>query len=72
MKLDKQTIGYINVFERHTGILVKDCFSDDGKLIFIVNEGSIGKAIGKGGSNVRSLSKALKKAIIIHYCKYDC
>ena len=46
-------------------LCIDDCFEDDGKLIFIVAEGQIGKAIGKGSSNVRKLEEKLKKKVRI-------
>ena len=49
-------------FESMTGAKVKDCISD-GKLIFIVEENNMGKAIGKNGANIKRLENALKRKI---------
>lgn len=65
MKLDSKTMGYIKVFENYTGASVKDCFISNGVLVFIVNAGNIGRAIGKKGANVRELSGKYKKPIKI-------
>ncbi len=68
MKLDAKTLGYIKIFEGYTGVLVKDCFFSDKVLVFIVNPGYIGKAIGKKGNNIRILSKKYKKPLkVIEY-----
>ena len=58
-----ETIGYINLFERATHARVKDCFMEADKLVFVVEQGEIGKAVGKGGSNVRGISAAIKKPV---------
>ena len=43
MKLTIETINNINVFENLTGAKVKDCITEGSKLIFIVEEISLGK-----------------------------
>jgi transcription termination/antitermination protein NusA len=69
MKLDVKLLGYIKYFENYTHTKVKDCFEDEnGAVVFIVNEGEIGKAIGKAGSNVKKLSFKMKKRLrVIEY-----
>ncbi len=64
----QEIIGYINVFERATRAHVKDCFVDEGVLVFVINQGDIGKALGKGGINIKKLGFKLKKRIkLIEY-----
>ena len=68
MKLDLKTLGYIKVFEKHTGADIKDCFLRGDTLVFIVKPGNIGKAIGKKGMNVRNLLNKFKRPLrIIEY-----
>ena len=69
MKLDRELIGFVNVFESMTGARVKDVFfGKDEELVFVVAEGDMGKAIGKMGVNIRRLSGMLKKRIkVIEY-----
>lgn len=62
MKLNNQTIGYINLVEKITKAKVKDCFLNE-EVIFIIEEGDMGKAIGKKGENVRKLRSLMKKKI---------
>ncbi|MBU0629127.1 MAG: NusA-like transcription termination signal-binding factor [Nanoarchaeota archaeon] len=62
IKYDINLMNYIKLFENLTRAKVKDCISND-HLIFIVEENEIGKAIGKGGSNIRRLEDLLKKKI---------
>lgn len=65
---DMQTMQTIALFEQLTGAHVKDCVPNDEQVIFIVHEGEIGKAIGKGGQHVRNLENKLKKRIkIVEY-----
>ena len=68
-KFDIQLMGFITTFERLTGAHAKDIFYDkDKRLVFIVNHGEAGKAIGKKGSNINKLSYMIKKNIkIIEY-----
>ena len=58
----KETINYINLFESLTKAKVRDCFLNK-ELTFIVEEGYIGKAIGKKGYNVFKMSRLTKKRI---------
>ncbi len=63
--LDTQTMQMIALFEQLTGAHVKDCVSGDEQVIFIVYEGEVGKAVGKGGQHVRNLENKLKKRVKI-------
>jgi len=74
MKLDKDSIGYLNLFEKVTHVSPKHCFVDKNDiLIFIVPEGTAGKAIGKKATNVLHLSSLFKKRLrIIEYSADPC
>ncbi len=52
----------ITLFESFTGAEVKDCISNE-KLIFIIQENEMGKAIGKNGFNVKKIEGKLSKKI---------
>lgn len=54
---------YIALFESITGATAKDCIVDDelNRIIFIVKEGDIGAAIGKGGKNIHLLENMTGK-----------
>ena len=66
MQYDLQLIGYFKAFESLTRAKVKDVFFDDNEiLVFVTQEGEIGKAIGKKGSTVKRLGSLLKKRIRI-------
>jgi N utilization substance protein A len=68
-KYNLELIGYINTLENVSKVHVKDCFTNrNGQLIFIVEQGEGGKAIGKHGDNIKRLGKILNKSIkIIEY-----
>lgn len=70
IKITSTEMRYIALFENITGASVKDCIVDEehGRVIFVVNEGQIGVAIGKGGRNIRTLESITgKKHEIIEY-----
>ena len=54
----------MSLFETLTQAKLKDCIFDE-RIIFIVEENQIGKAIGKNGVNVRKIESALNKKVKI-------
>lgn len=62
IKFDSNLMKLITFFESMTGAKVKDCISNE-RLIFIIEENEMGKAIGKNGINIKRVEKALKKKI---------
>lgn len=53
---------YISFFDALSGVKIKDCFFDNyGKVIFIVKENDIAKAIGRRGSNIKRFEEIFKK-----------
>jgi len=61
---------YIALFESITGASVKDCIinEEQSRVIFVVKQGEIGVAIGKGGRNIHTLERMTsKKHEIIEY-----
>ncbi|ABR56369.1 NusA-like transcription termination signal-binding factor [Methanococcus aeolicus] len=68
VKFDKDGIMKMALFEKITNAEVMDCISDDERIIFIVKEGDIGAAIGKGGENVRNATEKFGKRIdVVEY-----
>ena len=62
IKFDSESIKLITFFESMTGAKVKDCIVND-RLIFVVEENQIAKAIGKNGINIKRMENALKRKI---------
>jgi N utilization substance protein A len=70
IKITCDEMRYIALFESISGAGVKDCIIDEeqGRAIFIVNQGQVGVAIGRGGRNIHTLEKMTgKKHEIIEY-----
>jgi len=70
IKITCDEMRYIALFENISGASVKDCIIDEeqGRAIFIVNQGQVGIAIGRGGRNIHTLEKMTgKKHEIIEY-----
>jgi N utilization substance protein A len=63
IRLTSKEMRYIALFESITSATVKDCIVDDeqNRIIFVVKEGDIGVAIGKGGKNIHLLEKMTGK-----------
>jgi N utilization substance protein A len=62
---DTDLMKIIAMFESITHTNVKDCISEPDRLIFIVNENQVSKAVGKNGANVRRMEQALKRKLKI-------
>jgi len=65
IKYNINLMKFISIFETITRAQVKDCFEIGERLVFVVKEGNIGKALGKEGSNVKRLENVLKKKLRI-------
>ena len=67
IKFNANEIRYIALFESLTGAMVKDCIidEDNSKVTFVVKNGDMGLAIGKGGSTVNKVQKAVDKGVEI-------
>lgn len=65
IKFTTHEIRYIALFESMTGAMVKDCIVDDehAKITFLVKKGDMGLAIGKRGSTVTKVQKAVDKGV---------
>ncbi len=63
--LSMEDIQVLNAMEQLTGAKAEDVIATEDKLIFMVPKSDVGKAIGKGGSNVVRLSQAFKKQVEI-------
>jgi transcription termination/antitermination protein NusA len=65
---DTETIKMMSMFAEMTRVQLKDCFDDRGKLVFLVEPGELGKALGKNKQNVMKLEKLLNRKVkIVEY-----
>ncbi len=70
IKITSNEMRYIALFENITSASVKDCIIDEeqGRILFVVSQGQIGVAIGRGGRNIHTLERMTgKKHEIIEY-----
>ena len=61
-KYNSDSMKLIALFESMTGAQVKDCILNE-KLMFVVEENEMGKAIGKNGMHIKKLESMMKKKI---------
>ena len=70
IKITSEIFRYMSLFETVTGAVVKDCIVDDDRVTFIIKEGDMGLAIGKGGVNVKKVENAIgKKVDLLEYSR---
>lgn len=56
----------MSLFEKTTKVHLKDCFEDNSdRLVFVVKEHRVGKAVGKKAVHVKKLEKLLNRKIKI-------
>ncbi len=70
VKLTEDCMGLISQFERLTGASSRDCIIDDrnNRIIFVVNPGEMGLAIGKKGASIKKASEVMGKKIeVVEY-----
>jgi len=65
IKLTTDQIKLMSLFQNVTGATARDCIEDErqDRVIFVVNQGKMGLAIGKGGSTIRNLQNVVKKNV---------
>ncbi|MBR9683018.1 NusA-like transcription termination signal-binding factor [Candidatus Woesearchaeota archaeon] len=60
---DQEMMGIISLLGRLTRARIKDCFKEEDTIYCIVEKGEIGKAIGKGGVNIKRIGQIVKKKV---------
>jgi transcription termination/antitermination protein NusA len=65
IKLTSDELGLISLFQSITSAVARDCVVDEkmDRVIFIVNKGQMGLAIGKGGATIRQLQNVVGKKV---------
>ena len=65
IKLTTDQMRLMSLFQNVTGATARDCVEDEkqNRVIFVVNSGKMGLAIGKGGSHIKSLQNIVKKNV---------
>jgi transcription termination/antitermination protein NusA len=70
IKLTSDELRLISLFQSITSATARDCIVDEKmeRVIFIVNKGQMGLAIGKGGTTIRQLQNVVaKKVELVEY-----
>jgi N utilization substance protein A len=65
IKLDADTLRVFSMFERLTGAELKDVIEEEDRIVFVVVEGQVGRAVGKGAINLKRLRETLGKEIAL-------
>ncbi len=65
IKLTTDQIKLMSLFQNVTGATARDCIEDEklDRVIFVVNQGKMGLAIGKGGITIRNLQNVVKRNV---------
>lgn len=65
IKLSPDEFRLLSLFQSVTSADARDCILDEKmeRVIFVVNKGQMGMAIGKGGSNIKQLQNVINKRI---------
>lgn len=65
IKLDADTLRTFSMFEKLTGAELKDVIEEDDRIIFVVVDGHLGRAIGKGAQNLKRLRETIPKEVVL-------
>jgi len=65
IKITPDQMRLMSLFQNVTGATARDCVEDEkqDRVIFVVNAGKMGLAIGKGGSHIKTLQNIIKRNI---------
>ncbi|MGI9567168.1 MAG: NusA-like transcription termination signal-binding factor [Nitrosopumilus sp.] len=65
IKLTTDQMRMMSLFQNVTGATARDCVEDEkqDRVIFVVNTGKMGLAIGKGGIHIKSLQNIVKRNV---------
>ncbi|MCS4538095.1 MAG: NusA-like transcription termination signal-binding factor [Thaumarchaeota archaeon] len=65
IKLTSQELELIQIFQRNSGSTPRDCIIDDAmnRIIFVINKGEMGLAIGKGGQSIKNVQKYVGRPV---------
>ena len=65
IKITTDQMRLMSLFQNVTGATARDCVEDEkqDRVIFVVNAGKMGLAIGRGGSHIKTLQNIIKRNI---------
>ena len=62
-RLNSDEIKLMALFEKLTHAKIADCMQDESNVVFIVQKGDVGLAVGKKGVNVQKIRESLGKNV---------
>lgn len=65
MLLNTRAIQLMNAFESITHAQAMDCFEAEDCIAFLIKEGDLGKAIGKGGVTINDARSKFGKRVVV-------
>ncbi len=65
IRLGADELAYMKLFSTITKTAPVDCFEDGDSLVFLVPAEHMGRAIGKGGKTVKTVSRAFNKNVMV-------
>lgn len=67
VKLSMDQMRLMSLFQSETRVTARDCVEDEklNRIIFVVNTGEMGKAIGRRGANIQGLQRRVKRNVEI-------
>ena len=75
IKLTSDELRLMSLFQSITSATARDCILDErmDRVIFIVNKGQMGLAIGRGGTTIKQLQNVItKKVELVEYSDDPC
>ena len=63
IKITADQLRLLSLFEKIAKTSARDCIDSDEGVIFVVEPGKMGQAIGKGGMHVKALREKIKKQV---------
>lgn len=63
--LDAETLRIFAMFEGMTRASLKDVLDEEDRIIFVVDEGQVGRAVGKGAVNLKRLRENMQKEVVL-------
>jgi transcription termination/antitermination protein NusA len=61
--LSNETVQYINLATKHSGANIIDCVVEEDRVVFVVEKGQLGIALGSKAKNLEKLRFLLKKNV---------
>jgi transcription termination/antitermination protein NusA len=65
IKLTSEELGLMSLFQNVSGATARDCILDAKRerVIFVINQGQMGLAIGKAGANIKNIQQLIGKPV---------